>query len=281
MPSSNPITMTFPPFAGAVRKLVIANVALFFIAAALQWLAPGLASLLLDHLLLQPLAVAHGAIWQLASYSFLDFSLLDILFAMLTLWFLGSMLEGAYGSLWLLELYFSSTIGGALLASVVSFTHLLHLSPYAVANGSWAGIFGLLIAIAMRFGDQEFLLFFVASIRAKYMVAIYILIAVAVLLKDANAFGALLQLSGALCGYLFVRFAPRRGLAFGLSEQFYGLRNAYYRAKRRRAARKFEVYMGKQGRQVRFDKEGRYIAPDDANKDSAERKDSNDKRWMN
>jgi membrane associated rhomboid family serine protease len=275
MPNSSPITMTFPPFAGAVRKLVIANVAVFFVAAVLQWLAPGLASLLLDHLLLQPLAVAHGAIWQLASYSFLDFSLLDILFAMLTLWFLGSMLEGAYGSLWLLELYFSSAIGGALLASIVSFTHVLHLSPYAVANGSWAGIFGLLIAIAMRFGDQEFLLFFVARIRAKYMVAIYILIAVAVLLKDANAFGALLQLSGALCGYLFVRFSPRRGLAFGLSEQLYGLRNAYYRAKRRRAARKFEVYMGKQGRQVRFDKEGRYIAPDDA------RKDPNDKRWMN
>jgi membrane associated rhomboid family serine protease len=275
MPNSSPITMTFPPFAGAVRKLVIANVAVFFVAAVLQWLAPGLASLLLDHLLLQPLAVEHGAIWQLASYSFLDFSLLDILFAMLTLWFLGSMLEGAYGSLWLLELYFSSAIGGALLASIVSFTHVLHLSPYAVANGSWAGIFGLLIAIAMRFGDQEFLLFFVARIRAKYMVAIYILIAVAVLLKDANAFGALLQLSGALCGYLFVRFSPRRGLAFGLSEQLYGLRNAYYRAKRRRAARKFEVYMGKQGRQVRFDKEGRYIAPDDA------RKDPNDKRWMN
>ena len=275
MPNSSPITMTFPPFAGAVRKLVIANVAVFFVAAVLQWLAPGLASLLLDHLLLQPLAVEHGAIWQLASYSFLDFSLLDILFAMLTLWFLGSMLEGAYGSLWLLELYFSSAIGGALLASIVSFTHVLHLSPYAVANGSWAGIFGLLIAIAMRFGDQEFLLFFVARIRAKYMVAIYILIAVAVLLKDANAFGALLQLSGALCGYLFVRFSPRRGFAFGLSEQLYGLRNAYYRAKRRRAARKFEVYMGKQGRQVRFDKEGRYIAPDDA------RKDPNDKRWMN
>jgi hypothetical protein len=158
---------------------------------------------------------------------------------------------------------------------VLSFTHLLGLSPYAFSYGAWAGIFGVMIAIAVRMGDTEFLLFPLPfSIRAKYLVTIYLLIAVAVLLKDANEFGALLQLSGALCGWLYVRYAPRRGLAFGFGEQYFGLRNSYYRAKRRRAARKFEVYMGKQGRKVSFDKEGRYVDPD-------ETKDPNDKRWMN
>ena len=87
--------------------------------------------------------------------------------------------------------------------------------------------------------------------------------------------GALLSLSGGLCGYLYLQFAPRRGLFFNFSEQFYSMRNAYYRAKRRRAARKFEVYMGKQGRKVKFDSEGRYIDPDE------ERKNPKDKRWMN
>ena len=52
------------------------------------------------------------------------------------------------------------------------------------------------------------------------------------------------------------------------------MRNSYYRYKRRRAARKFEVYMGKQGRKVNFDKDGRYLGPD-------EHKDPTDKRWMN
>jgi len=112
-------------------------------------------------------------------------------------------------------------------------------------------------------------------VKAKYLVTIYILIAVAVLLKQANSFGALLQLAGALSGFLFVRFAPRRGLAFGVSERFFGIRNAYYRYKRRRAARKFEVYMRKQNREVHFDKEGRYIDPDEL------RRNPNDKRWMN
>lgn len=282
MARATSIPMSFPPFTGVVRKLVLANVAVFFAIALLQWLTPGLAALLLNHLLLQPIAVAHGQIWQLATYCFLHFGLWDILFAMLTLWFCGPMLEGVYGSRWLRELYFASAIGGAVIASAVSFTHLLRLTPYAAGSGAWAAIFGLLIAIAMRFGDQEFLLFFVVGIRAKYMVWIFILVEVAILLKDANAFGALLQLSGALCGYLYVRYAPRRGLANGFSEQYFGLRNAYYRTRRRRSARKFEVYMGKQGREIHFDEEGRYIDPDAGRKNpNGGSKNPNDKRWMN
>jgi membrane associated rhomboid family serine protease len=275
MARSSTISMSFPPFAGVVRSLVLANVAVYFGVAVLSWLTPGLAGALVDILQLQPSAVARGEVWQLGTYCFLHLGLMEILFAMLTLWFCGSLLEGAYGGRWLKELYFTSAIGGAAVASAISFTHVLRLSPESVANGAWAGLFGVMVGLAMRMGDTEFLLFPLPfSIRAKYLVTIYILIAVAVLLKDANEFGALLQLSGALAGWLYVRHAPRRGIAFGFGEWYFGLRNAYYRAKRRRAARKFEVYMGKQGREVNFDKEGRYVDPD-------EKKDPNDKRWMN
>ncbi len=275
MPRSGPISLSLPPFTGTVRKLILANVAAFFALGVLSWLSPSVYSLLLRHLMLEPLAVARGEIWQLFTYSFVQDGILSILFGMLTLWFTGSLLEGAYGSRWLAELYGTSVIGGALIASVVSFTHVLGLRPDVGAIGAWGGIFGLLVAIAMLFGDQEFLLWFLVRIKAKYMVAIYILIAVAVLLKQADSFGALLQLSGALCGFLYVKFAPRRGLAFGLTERYFGMRNNYYRWKRRRAARKFEVYMRKQNRVVHFDKDGRYVDPDEA------RKDPNDKRWMN
>jgi membrane associated rhomboid family serine protease len=275
------MTLALPPFEGTVRRLVLANVAAFFAFLLMGWLTPGLAESLLDHLLLQPLAVAHGQLWQPVTYSFLNLSLLGILFGMLTLWFCGPLLEGAYGSRWLAELYFTSAIGGALLASAISFTRILHLSPLSEAGGVGAPIFGLLIAIAMRFGDQEFLLWFLIRVRAKYLVAISLLIALAVLLKDADQFGALLELCGALCGYLFVLYAPRRGFVFRASEQYFGLRNAYYRAKRRRAARKFEVYMGKQGRKVHFDEDGRYLDPDNLRNDPRARKDPTDKRWMN
>ena len=128
MPRSS-MPISFPPFAGTVRKLVFANVAIFFAVMLLQLFVPDFTKALLDHLVLTPGLVARGQIWQLVTYCFLHFGILDILFTMITLWFCGSLLEGAYGSRWLRELYFASAIGGAILASIVSFTKILHMSP--------------------------------------------------------------------------------------------------------------------------------------------------------
>jgi membrane associated rhomboid family serine protease len=276
MPRSGPITMTLPPFAGATRKLVLANLGVFFGLAVMHWVAPEFTDLLKAHLLLEPAAVVRGEIWQPFTYTFLNDDVLGTLFAMLTLWFTASLLEGAYGSRWVYELFFTSSIGGAILASAITFTHVFGLRPDVIALGSWAANFGLLVAIGALFGDAEFRLWFVLPIKAKYLVTIYILIAVAVLLKDRNAFGALLQLSGGLCGFLYVKLAPRKGIAFGFSERYFGLRNGYYRWKRRRAARKFEVYMRGQNREVHFDKDGRYVDPDDLRT-----RNPKDKSWMN
>ena len=269
--------MTFPPFGGVVRRLVLANVAVFFIALVAGLVAPETTARLTGDLSLQPWAALHGQVWRLLTYSFFN-GPLDLLFGMLTLWFCGSILEGSYGSRWFGELYFVSAIGGAVLASLLSYTRVLRLDPTrGVTLTAWPAVFGVLIVIAMRFGDLEFMPLFPLrwTIRAKYMVAIYILIYLALLLRSGDDFSALTVLTGTFCGWLYMQFAPRRGMGVGLSEQLYGARNAWYRAKRRRAAKKFEVYMGKQGRQVKFDRDGKYIDPDD------ERRDPNDRRWMN
>ncbi len=267
--------MALPPFAGATRKLILVNLFAFFGLGVLGWVAPRLEMLIRGYLGLVPVAVAHGEVWQLITYAFLPMGILGTLFAMLTLWFTGQYLEDIYGSRWMLELYLFSAAAGGLLAAAISFTHVFGLRPDLITEGAWAPIFALLVAFAAVAGDQVVRLYFVLPIKAKYLVAIYILISMAVLLKGNDQFGALTQLCGAMMGYFFVRFAPRRGVAFGFSERYFGLRNGYYRWKRRRAARKFEVYMSKQGRKVHFDKDGRYVDPDEA------RKDPNDKRWMN
>jgi membrane associated rhomboid family serine protease len=274
MARSDPTTLSLPPFSGATRRLILVNLAAFFGFAILGWLAPAIDNLLLGHLMLEPYAVVHGEVWQLVTYSFVETGILGFLMSMLTLWFFGALLEGAYGSRWLYELYFSSVIGGAALATAISFTRIFGMNPKVAAVGPYGGVFGLLIAIGILMGDQEFFLWFLVRIKAKYLAAIYILVDLALLLKYREYFSALLQLSAAFCGFLFVKYAPRRGLAFGFSERYFGLRNDYYRWKRRRAAQKFKVYMGKQGREVHFDKDGKYVDPD-------ERRDPNDKRWMN
>jgi len=278
MPRYEPVTMTFPPFGGMVRRLVLANIAVFFAMLVLGYVLPDVRGGLVDVLRLQPSQVAHGHVWQLATYSFLNPHPMGILFGMLTLWFCGSIVEGGYGSRWFAELYFTSAIGGAVLACALSYTRLLHMDPVTNwAMGVWPALFGVLTVIALRFGDMRFMpiIFLRFTIEARYMVAIYLLIYMALLLRGGDALGALTILCGALCGWLYLKFAPRRGMGFGLSEQMYGARNWWYRSKRRRAARKFEVYMGKQGRTVKFDSEGKYIDPEE------ERHDPNDKRWMN
>ena len=275
MPRQGSMMLSFPPFAGMIRKIILITVAIFFILLLLRWVAPATVREIFILAALTPAAVTHGAIWQLVTYSFLSGGIFQIVFDMLSLWFIGAYLESTYGTRWVTEIYFISVIGAALTTIAVSYTRIFHLTPQAMTYGAAGGIFGLLAAWAVLMGDQKFLLFpLPISIRAKYFVLIYILIALASVISGSSSLIYLAYLGGALFGYLYAKHAPRKGYAFAASEQAFPFRNGYYRWKRRRAARKFEVYMRKHDRDVRFDKQGRYIDPD-------EKKDPNDRHRMN
>jgi membrane associated rhomboid family serine protease len=255
--------------------LVIANVAVFFVLLLMQYAAPHVASIIVTYFALTPALLLHGWIWQLVTYSFLNQGVLHVAFNMLTLWFIGSFLETSKGSRWLLEIYFLCAIGGGLIGSALSFTQIFHSSPLSTTTSADGALFGLLAAFAVLFGDMEMYMFpLPVAIKAKYLVIVYMLIEVALLLSGGPPLAYFVILSGALLGFVFARRAPRRGMTTAFSEGLFGIRNNYYRWKRRRTARKFEVYMRKQNRDVRFDHEGRYIDPD-------EKRDPNDRKWMN
>ena len=264
MPRSGPFTLSFPPFAGMTRKLILINLAVFTAALLSHYLsALGLVTALLA---LTPQAVVHRLfLWQPLTFGFVPaMGLLGMLFSMLSLWFMGYYLEDAKGARWLVETYLVSTLTGGILATLLAFTGLLHMSPLISIGGTSAALFGLLAAFAVLFGDQQFMMFPLPfSIRAKYLAVIFMLIAFVMLLGGGNPVDSVAYLGGGLGGYLYARLAPRRGYGYAASEGLYGVRNSYYRWKRARAARKFQVYMGKQGREVHFDKEGRYVDPDD------------------
>ena len=92
-----------------------------------------------------------------------------------------------------------------------------------------------------------------------------------------HTFAYFAHLGGLLFGFIYVKFMPRKGIAYGASESYFGFRNSYYRWKRRRAARKFEVYMRKHNREVTFDEHGNYVPPDDADKKNGGSKSG----WVN
>ena len=78
-------------------------------------------------------------------------------------------------------------------------------------------------------------------------------------------------------GVLWFALFLTRPKTVQVSEWYYGLRNSYYRWKRRRAARKFEVYMRQHNREVIFDEHGNYIPPDDNDKKNGGSKSG----WVN
>ncbi|MFZ0664041.1 MAG: rhomboid family intramembrane serine protease [Acidobacteriaceae bacterium] len=251
--------LAFPDFSGFTRKLILWNLGAYFFLVLLHVASPSGATTLVIWTALLPPSVFHGYIWQLVTYSFVQQGILNTAFALLSLWFLGSFLEGIHGARWLTEIYFVSVIGAGLAALAL---YAAMPSTFSVLTGCWGGIFGLLIAFGVLYGDQQFMMFpLPMMIRAKYLVWVYMLITLALLFSSERVF-AFSQLGGALFGYLYIRFAPRSGFARASSDRYFGLRNNYYRWKRRHAARKFEVYMRKQNRDVRFDKDGKYIDPD-------------------
>ncbi len=281
--------LTFPDFRGFTRTLVVWNVAIYFLFLLLHLAVPALADRLLVIFTLTPIYVAHGYVWQLITYSFFHVGLLGTALELLSLWFLGAFLEANHGARWVAELYFISVAGAALTAIVLAFA-TAGSGGLATAElmGAFGGIFGLLMAFAVLYGDMQFTLFpLPIAIKAKYLTAIYILLAFAELFGENRIF-ALAQLGGALIGFLYVKGAPRQGVTAGGGRIYQDFRNDYYRWKRRRAARKFEVYMRKQDRDVHFDSEGRYVDPDTGRPVAGHRgtkpgepSDPNDRRWMN
>jgi membrane associated rhomboid family serine protease len=260
--------LAFPDFRGFTRKLILWNLGAYFALLLIGVASAPFAEQLRYWMALDPGAVLHGRVWQLLTYCFVHEGILNTLFELMSLWFLGSFLESNHGARWLAELYFTSVAGAGLAAIALSM-----FMPLSFAlTGCFGGIFGLLIAFGVLYADLEFMMFpLPMMIKAKYLVAVYMLISLAMLFSSERAF-AFSQLGGALFGFLYIKLAPRRGFVSGSSERYFGMRNEYYRWKRRRAARKFEVYMRKQNRDVRFDKDGKYIAPEE---------DPKDRSWMN
>ena len=264
MRKAPPIPVAFPDFRGVTRILILANLVSFF-ALLIARAFYGIPALRLTlRLALQPMDVAHGALWQPFTYSLVHFSWSGTLFELLSLWFLLGFLERLHPPGWVFGLYASSVVGAG--ATAVAILGMSHLSATGIAlppplYGCFGGLFGLLAIIGTLHGEAEFLLFFTFSLKARYMAAIFALVTLALLFGQQQVY-AFSMLGGAFTGMLYVWMAPQRGFAYWLSESWYGMANSYHRWKRRRAGRKFEVYMRSQGKTLHVDGYGKPLNDD-------------------
>lgn len=273
------LSLSFPPFTYWVKRIIIACVAIYFLQVLLEAVSPSAAHYLVFFGGLIPAAVMHGWIWQIFTYAFLHGGTMHVLINMLMLWMFGAQEELDWGRKKFLEYYLFCVGGAALVTIAVAYSPLPGVTPATTTVGASGGVYGVLMAFGMLYGDREIFMFPLPfMMKAKYMVAIMIfLVILATFQPGQGGIANFAHLGGLFFGFLYIKLVPSRGLLFGASERYFSLRNSYYRWKRRRAARKFEVYMRKHNRTVNFDEHGNYIPPDDSDKTNGGSKSG----WVN
>jgi rhomboid family protein len=227
-----------PGFPRGVKWLLISNVAIFilgYFAGLLQLDRP------LGYLALIPARVVKdGFIWQLGTYLFLHGGFGHILWNMLALWMFGADLEGVWGTRRFLQFYFFCGIGAGICVVIANFV-LPWGNPLVPTIGSSGAIFGILMAYAMLYPTRTILFGFLIPIQVKYFVMIIGAIAFLSSFQVNTGVSEFAHLGGLLFGYLFLK-TPN--LQFDLAGP---VRRQYSEWKLRRAKKKFQVYLRKQG----------------------------------
>jgi membrane associated rhomboid family serine protease len=138
-----------------VKRLLFANIAVFF----LQLTMPGLA----DAVAFVP-TLALVRPWTIITYMFLHGGLMHIAFNMMALYFFGPAVEARLGAREFAMLYFVSGVSGALLS--------LLLAPGSPIIGASAAVFGVMLAFAFFWPDAPIYIWGVLPVPARLLVII-------------------------------------------------------------------------------------------------------------
>jgi hypothetical protein len=186
---------------------------------------------------------------------------------MLSVYFLGSAVQERIGSKAFLELYLSSLVCAGVLGFAFSLTSVI---GQGAVLGAGAAANAILMVFYLLNRDAPIMLMFIPiPIPVKYIVIFAAAVQGAYFLIYHFALFYLVLLLGMASGYLWYRFAWRRASVFGaIGNRMADLRGGYYRWKRRRAGRKFQVYMRKHNQDPKdyFDEYGNFRPPDDKDK---------------
>jgi membrane associated rhomboid family serine protease len=161
-----------------------------------------------DYLALSVEGLQKGYIWQILTFQFMHGGIMHIFLNMLTLYFIGRMLEAGIGKKEFLRLYLISGAFGGLLQIGCSWVAPQHFGSVAVVGAS-AGVFGVVGAYAALYPYQRLtlLLFFVIPISMQAKTLIYLAGAMALygIIFPGDNIAHAAHLGGMICGILYLR----------------------------------------------------------------------------
>ncbi len=257
-----------PRFYGALRYIVITTLGIW-VAIILLWaLNKSLAQSILALTALVPAnIVKHFWIWQFFTYPFVHLDPSNVLFSMVGVYFIGSAVQDRVGSRGFTELYiFSSALAGVA-GFLLSLTGLIGAGPVMGAGVAANAL--LMVFFLFNRGTSIMLFPLPFQIPVLWVVLGIGAIEAGYFILSGFALLYMIQLLGLGSGYVWYKlFWRRASLAGVVMDRIAALSNEYYRWKRRRAGRKFEVYMRKHEKDPKqyFDEYGNFKPPDDKDK---------------
>lgn len=253
-----------PRFQGAVRYIILVTLGVWITIILLWAFDKPVASLLLFLGELSPERVLHGWVWQLVTYPFIHVDPRHVIFALIGVFFIGSSVQERVGSKAFTELYLFSSVVAGILGSLLSLTG--HIGA-GTAFGAGASVNGVLMVFyLLNRGASIYLIPFPFQVPVLWVVILIGGVETAYFVLTGFGLFFLAQLLGLASGFLWYRMMWRRANMFSFfSIQAASFRNSYHRWKRRRAGRKFQVYMKKHNQDPKdyFDEYGNFRPPDD------------------
>lgn len=200
------------PLTKAVKILLILNLGIWFL---LQVIMEGYMGVpFLRYFGLFPgQVIESGAVWQLFTYMFLhSMSVSHIVFNLLMLWFIGSELEAKWGTRFFVTYYLLSGAGAGVLYCLGIFIYAMVTGVHYAFNvpviGASGGIFGLLLAYGIIFGERIINFMMIFPMKAKVFVLILGAIEVLSLVSAGVAGGDvanLAHLGGIASGFMIIQ----------------------------------------------------------------------------
>lgn len=200
------------PLTKAVKVLLIANLGIWFF---LQVIMEGYMGVpFVRYFGLFPgQIIESGTVWQLVTYMFLhSMSIGHIVFNLLMLWFIGSELEAKWGTRFFVTYYLLSGVGAGIIYCAAIYIYALVTGVHYGFNipviGASGGIFGLLLAYGIIFGERIIHFMMVFPMKAKVFVLILGAIEVLSLVSSGVAGGDvanLAHLGGIASGFVIIK----------------------------------------------------------------------------
>ncbi len=178
-----------------VRRLLIANVAVFALTMGLPYLGYLLA--------FQPVSVLARP-WTALTYMFVHAGFWHILFNMISLYFFGPRVEERLGSTRFLLFYTISGLGGAALT---------FLTPMATIVGASAATFGVQLAFARYWPRVQILIWGVVPIEARWLVVIMTFLSLRGGLSGGSGIAHWAHLGGYIAAGIFLLVMDRTSSA--------------------------------------------------------------------